>query len=501
MSTSTRRRAALLLCATITAACASDEAGGRSDGELAELSARAAALRKVGDTTVTRAGTDVFGPTNTKPGLTPADLAIWKDPTFQKEFTQSYLAESEIEPNLTTVETEELQEIGTLIGEDRLDEAIIRLDAARGPAGSSAAFDYTLGNIYFQRDDLDPAASAYLMAVEKYPKFRRAWKNLALIHVRQGNYDSAVPAFTRVIELGGGDAITYGLLGVANTSVGDHLSAELAFRQAIMLDPATVDWKKGLAGSLFKQERFAEVASLLEKLIRDTPESADLWSMQASAYLGLEQPMRAANNYEIVDQLGGSTADTLYNLGDIYLTKENFGLAVDAYARALAKDPDGDASRAVRAAQVLSARGQLDETQTLIEELQAARGERLPEEDRKTLLKLEARIAVANGASDEEVTVLEEIVKLDPLDGEALILLGQNSNRNGDPERAILYYERAAGIDGFEADAKVRHAQVLVGQGKYAEALPLLRRAQEVQPRENIQEYLEQVERVASQRG
>ncbi len=67
----------------------------------------------------------------------------------------------------------------------------------------------------------------------------------------------------------------------------------------------------------------------------------------------------------------------------------------------------------------------------------------------------------------------------------------------GDLEKAIFYYERAASIEKYEADAKLRHAQVLVNQSKYAEALPLLRRAQLLEPRENIQEFLEQVERIA----
>jgi len=88
-------------------------------------------------------------------------------------------------------------------------------------------------------------------------------------------------------------------------------------------------------------------------------------------------------------------------------------------------------------------------------------------------------------------------VAIDPLDGEALILLGQHSARAGNPEQAVFYYERAANLEKFEADAKVRHAQLLVGQGKYQEALPLLRRAQSIKPRDNIQQYLEQIERVA----
>ena len=36
--------------------------------------------------------------------------------------------------------------------------------------------------------------------------------------------------------------------------------------------------------------------------------------------------------------------------------------------------------------------------------------------------------------------------------------------------------------------------------GRYADALPLLRRAQEIKPREDIARYLEQVERIARAR-
>ncbi len=41
---------------------------------------------------------------------------------------------------------------------------------------------------------------------------------------------------------------------------------------------------------------------------------------------------------------------------------------------------------------------------------------------------------------------------------------------------------------------------MLVGQQRYAEALPLLKRAQVIRPRENIQQFLEQIERAAQGR-
>jgi tetratricopeptide (TPR) repeat protein len=103
-------------------------------------------------------------------------------------------------------------------------------------------------------------------------------------------------------------------------------------------------------------------------------------------------------------------------------------------------------------------------------------------------------------ASDVTAGVLEEMVRLDPLDGEALLLLGQHYVRKEQPDRAILYFERAESLDAFEANARIRHAQVLVGMSRYAEAVPLIRRAQEIKPREDVVRYLEQVERLAKSR-
>jgi tetratricopeptide (TPR) repeat protein len=114
------------------------------------------------------------------------------------------------------------------------------------------------------------------------------------------------------------------------------------------------------------------------------------------------------------------------------------------------------------------------------------------------MLKLRARIAAAEEATEEEAQILEEIVALDPLDGEALILLGQHSARAGELEEAAFYYERAASIERTEADAKVRHAQLLVQQKDYVRALPLLRSAQQVRPRDSVQQFLDAVERAAA---
>lgn len=444
-----------------------------------------------------RADTAVTAEPRTK--LSREELKIWNSSDFKKRFLESYIADSEVEPRVTQTERDQMQKILDLISTNNLDGAANMLKNLRDK-DSSAVLDFTLANVYFQQEKLDEAAEAYQTAVEKYPKFRRAWRNLGLIYIRQGQFEKALIPITRVIELGGGDGVTYGLLGFAYSSSGNNLSAESAYRMAVMLDPVTVDWKMGLARTLFKQERYGEAAALCGQLIIDKPESADLWLLQANAYIGLNQPLKAAENYEFVNRLGQATSDSLNMLGDIYTNEGLYEQAVNSYICAMEKNPDGSINRALSAAKVLAARGAVKEARQLNEHLEAARGDKLGTEERKDLLKLRARLAVAEGAGDEEARVLEEIVALDPLDGEALILLGQHANRGGDAEKAVFYYERAESIEKYEADAKVRHAQVLVGKGKYDEALPLLRRAQQVKPREDVQKYLEQVERIAKAR-
>jgi len=431
--------------------------------------------------------------------LSESELQIWMSPEFQRRFTDSFLAETEIEPTVTQPERAKMLKVLELISADKLDEAA-RLLQKETKDGSSAVFDFTLANIYFRREQLDDAAAAYSRAVAKYDRFLRAWKNLGVIHVRNGEFGKAIPALTKVIELGGSDKYTYGMLGFAYSAMENHLCAESAFRQAVLLDPSTLDWKMGLARSLFKQQRYADAVALCDGLIANDPNRTDLWLLQANAFIGLNEPLKAAVNYELVDRLGKSTVDSLNMLGDIYVNQELFGMAVASYVRALEKDRKHSAERAIRAAKVLAARGALDETKLLVGQIDALHGTELSQADQKDLLMLRVRIAVAEHSGEEEIRILEELVALDPLDGESLILLGQYCARSGDAEKAVFYYERAESLEKHEADARIRHAQLLVGQGKYAEALPLLRRAQDLKPREDVQKYLEQVERVAKSR-
>jgi tetratricopeptide (TPR) repeat protein len=137
---------------------------------------------------------------------------LFQTAAFQRRFIESFLSETDIEPTVNEDERETMTKVLDLIGADKPMEAADVLESARGES-TSAVLDFTVGNIYYQTDDLVRAEGAYLDAVAKFPNFRRAWKNLAQIHFRQGHFKASVGAFSKVLQLGGGDGITYGLMG------------------------------------------------------------------------------------------------------------------------------------------------------------------------------------------------------------------------------------------------------------------------------------------------
>lgn len=422
--------------------------------------------------------------------------SIWNDPSFQKSFIGGYGIDADIEPRMTRQEVAFLEKIRPLMESD-LPQAEERLIKVITPE-CSATLDFTLGGIRFQQDRFVEAMENYQTAVKKFPSFRRAWRNIGLISVRNGDNPAAIKAFTRMIELGGADAYSYGLLAFCHAGKQDFQPAEAAYRNALLLQPDNLEWRLGLTRCVFRQNKFEDAASLLDVLITENPNNGDFWMLQAHTFLGLKQPLKAAHNLEAMDVLGKSSVDTLFTLGDIYLTENLLVPAQNAYQRGVERDAAQPCARAIRSAELLSTRGGVVQARALLAVVKDQLSLTMSEVDRRRVLKLDARLSMANGAASEDsVRVLEEIVKLDPLDGEALMLLGQQAVQAREPDRALLYFERAASIESLEATARLRAAQTLVSMGRFQDAIPLLRRVQEIKPREDIARYLEQVERIA----
>jgi len=460
---------------------------------LAIGSARAVAA-KTGATNAPAAGTFARMPE------THELASVWNDPDFSRRLIGSYGFASEAEPRMQPEELETYRRVVIPILTNSDPKKIIStLEGLTGPK-ASAVFDFTLGNVYFQREDLTNAVKHFEAALAKFPDYRRAQKNLSFALVRDGKYAEAIKPLTRTIALGGADGKVFGLLGFCYLSQNRPVSAEAAYRQALVYEPENLDFKLGLVKSAIGNANYDYAVAVLEELIRQYPDRDSLWSLQANLYIQKEQPAKASVSLEMLRRLGKGNAQSLYLLGDLYMAQDSRDLALSAYLDAMAKDGGQSPAKALRPAQILVSRGAWEEARQLFAKIRATGGP-LAAADELKLLKLESKVAMSTGGGDKAIATLEQIIQKDPLDGEALMLAGDYYAKNEQKEKAEFRYQTAAGISGYEADALVKHAQLLVQSQKYAPAAELLKKAQKAKPRDNVQRYLDKVEQLARGSG
>lgn len=422
---------------------------------------------------------------------------FWSNPSLVAKFVGSYGAISAVEPKLSTEETELFKKFAEQMKTDANAAAGLIRAAVKPDGTHGAQIDMVLGNLNFQAGRVDEAVRNYREAIRKFPDFRRAHSNLGIILAQRGEYKDAITHLSKSIEQGGGDAVTFGLMAYGYLQQNLYLSAEIAYRNALVFEPDNTDWILGLAKSLLESRKFDEAALLLGDMLKSQPTNPDLWLFQANAYLGKGDVERAAANLEIVRRLGKIQPDMLARLGDLYAEAGAHDIALTAYQEALAKNPRLPIPGLLQSAELLVKGGGYAQGAQLISQIRTTLGRTLSDADKVLLLKMEARISASRGEVGDAAKTLEQIVETNPLDSEALLLLANIYARRGEKEKADFLYTRASRIPGSEAEALVQHGRFLVRDGKYVKALPILERAQSMRPDEHVSRFLEQVRAAA----
>jgi tetratricopeptide (TPR) repeat protein len=419
--------------------------------------------------------------------------SVLDDPEWQARFLGSYGFLSGAEPEIREDEVELLREVIELMKADPRAAAAM-LEQQIDPT-SSAALEFVLANLEFQNGQQESAIRYYRSALDKFPDFRRAHKNLGLLLVQKSDFRGALEHLSRAVELGDRDGRNYGLMGHCFTSLENYLAAEEAYRNAVLQQPDAKDWKTGLARSLLGMERYRDAIALFDSLIEATPEDATLWMLQANAYIGVEQPLAAAVNLEAVRMMGKAQSSSLVLLGDIYMNAGMPELAKSAYLEVIESDEGATQfSTAYRAAELLIRTRAFDEGQEILASIDRRYGKELPQDDELKLLTLEAKLARAQGREREAAKILESIVERDGTRGDALLELASYYHGQREHEKALLVLERAEKLEAFEYQALLSHAQFMVSEREYRKAAELLRRALQVKSEPRVEEFLARVE-------
>ena len=420
------------------------------------------------------------------------DADVFRDPEWRKRFLGSYGFLSGAEPEVNAGEVDVLRETIELMSTNPKAANLVLKQKVGND--SSAALDFIVANLDFQNGSLDSAITNYENAIKKFPDFRRAHKNLGLLRVQKGQHKLAIKHLSRAIELGDRDGRNYGLLGYSYLNQESHLAAEEAYRNAILQQPDVRDWKLGLARSLLALNKYKDAVGLFDALIEENPDDTSPWMLQANAYVGLEEPLKAAVNLEAVRMMGKAQTSSLVLLGDIYMNEKMYGMAKDAYLEVINGDSSGAQFKtAYRAADLLIRTQSFGEAGEILASIDK-RYSGLKLDDELKVLTLKAKLARAQGNDKRAADLLESIVRRDGTRGEALIELASYYHSKGNNEKAVLLIERAENLEDFEYRALLEHAQFMVSKKDYAEAASLLRQALRINREARVERFLARVE-------
>ncbi|MBK1884208.1 tetratricopeptide repeat protein [Luteolibacter pohnpeiensis] len=444
---------------------------------------------------------------------------LFRDPSFVKEFVGSYGFLSDVEPKVSSDEQALLIKVREMFEASRFKEAedeIVRFiketeaptEKDKQPGEISPAMIFVLGNLYFQADRTDEARRAFLEAIRRFPRFRRAYTNLGFLYISKNQTDEALPMLQKSIELGENSSRVYGLLGYCHLLKKNALAAENAYRQAYLLDPNSRDWKLGLAQALMAQDKFAESADLIGTLIEENPNDKQLWLQQTNAYLAMDRKEEAAVNLEILRHKGLADESNLNLLGNLYLDQSEPQLALYAYLAAIDKAPTLNVANALKSSKILSDYGFPDKADALLAKAKAKGGDSLSDEDQREMLLVGVKIARAKGEQTRLNGLLNQLMELDPTNGEVLLEIARNddlqSRDEADEEKhgklvqeARTHYQLAIRSSAVAYEANLGLGQMLVRERRYPDALPYLQAALDLKKSDSLDQYVSRVRRAS----
>jgi tetratricopeptide (TPR) repeat protein len=358
----------------------------------------------------------------------------------------------------------------------------------------SPAFEFILGNACYGVGQYDKAEAHYRSGLKRYPTFLRAWTNLGVLYYSTERYADAIPCFSKAVELGDRDATTFGLLGYSLERIGNLIGAEMAYMQALGTAPENTDWKQGLLRLYLDGRQFGRAEALVRTLIRDHPADPQYWHTYANVLLSDHQKMRALAVLEIAATAHVAGYDELALLGDLYAEQQLVPEAIATYRQALALQPAHAERKLLQLAQALVAGGKPAEAEAILRPMTAPAAE----EDRVALLEARVELWLAQKKWTDARRDADDLLRIAPLNGRALLNLGVAYLGENDPQRATFFFEAAYRIPATTYRAALELANLELKNRHYAKSLEYLEKAYGLEKSDAVADLLAQVKTLAA---
>ena len=409
------------------------------------------------------------------------------DPKRLVSESNSFLKERE--PEMTPEEYALYETVVTMLG-TKPEFALKLLEGmSEEKVKPSPAFEFILGNAYYAAGQLDKSEKSYRAALERYPSFLRAWNNLGVLYYAAERYADAARCFAKSVGLGDREPTTYGLLAFCLERESNMVSAEVAYLQAISGDPTNVEWKEGLLRICVQGGQFERAESIVKNLIKEQPTETRFWLMYANILISQSRKLEAIAVLEASAGVGIAGVDELTLLGDLYAENHLIAEATAIYQKILKPAAATGHERLLRYAQVLTANEKYPEAERVL----AVMGTGLPPDTHLLVLQTKADLFMAKKQWADARKQVEEILKIAPLNGRALLTLGSTYAREDDLGRAIFAFESAFQVPESTYRASLELANLQIKKRDYATSVKYLEKALSIRQTDAVADYLARI--------
>ena len=221
-----------------------------------------------------------------------------------------------------------------LLRNNRLDEAVTRLDAVRAAAGDGQQGYATVSGLLEQLDNKELALQVMEKLRRLQPQSQFAQFHYALAALNVKHYEQALEALQAALEHNPQWPPAYLLRARVLMDKGDTDAAVKSLAEAVNALPASRELRIGYARLLINAKRTEEARRQFQILAEQNPKDADALFALGVLAVEAKQYDEASSRFMQVLQLGGMRVmDVYYELGRVEELRKDYRKAKEWYAR------------------------------------------------------------------------------------------------------------------------------------------------------------------------
>lgn len=403
-------------------------------------------------------------------------------PTWQ--FLLDNLPSSNSELTIRPNERSFVRKIQPLLSQKKY-VAVAHAFAERPLDDDSMALQLLRGQVFISLKKYSLAEQALTSVLRHNPDLASAHKSISLIYMVKQQFSLAQVHLSRAIELGAADAQVYGQLAYVNLQLENAWSAISGYQHALYLEPGNIQWQQGLLFALINTRANQQADALLNQMLNRNVENDALWLHRSQLRLQQNNYEGALLALELAMRMGDANVDNTRLAAQLHLQTGSASRAVVLLSKNIRGLPRDHNSRIFETIEEtlgwLAYNKKWKFNDQLLKLCQTESVKFTPEQNAR-LNVFRAKSLIRQGAlHDSEKrrkaeTWLTQALRIDPLQGEALMTLADLFRGSDRINEAEMLYIRAQVLEPYEERALLSHAQLLIDKRQYLSALQKLRK-------------------------